>query len=86
MISRTVHGTYAPKLTESQVLDVVNLWNQNLGNARISMLTGIEFETIRNITRGKAWRSITGGRLSNGRREAAKWKHSSKTFWEVDDE
>jgi len=71
-------------LDESQVRDVVSLWNKNLGNKSISEMTGINFETVRNITRGKAWKNITGGRLANGVREAAKWRGGRKSFWEFE--
>ncbi len=67
-------------LTQEQVGEVVKLWHRGFGNRRIAKCTGLEFEAVRRIVRGRAYRKFTGGRLAMGVREHAKWRGGRTSF------
>ena len=52
------------RLTESEVRQVVALCRQGYGWRNVARRLGKPEETIRDIFRGRTWRSVTGGRLT----------------------
>jgi hypothetical protein len=70
-------------LANGEVEWIVELHHEFNGVRRIAKITGIELERVRSIIRGKTYRDITGGRLANGKRPEAMWRHSTKSFEEI---
>ncbi len=52
-----------------------------MGADRISVLTGITDDTIAKIIKGRTYKRWTGGKLLNGRRKEALWRHGSKSYY-----
>ena len=51
---------YKAKITKEQVLQVVDLINKGIQLKIISQQLGIGYYSVKDISRGKSWRSITG--------------------------
>ena len=60
--------------SEAEVREIGRLFHQGYGEERIAVLTGIPFNTVRNILRGESAyaRKLLGGRLLQGRRPQMK--------------
>ena len=77
--------------SEAEVREIGRLFHQGYGEERIAVLTGIPFNTVRNILRGESAyaRKLLGGRLLQGRRkqeELVPWKNQyAKAKKAVDD-
>ena len=56
-------------LSDSEVREVVSLYNSGLGCRNISKITSVSECVCRAILRGRNYRKITGGRLMNGKRK-----------------
>ena len=70
-------------LAENEVRWIVELYESPMGIYRIAKITGIGLWQIRGIVRNETYTDITGGKIARGLRSAAVWKHSTKSYEEV---
>jgi hypothetical protein len=65
-------GVCMMAMTKPEVLEIVDLYKQGWGYRNIARMTGKREKVVENVLIGKTFRSITGGRLCNGKRSKDK--------------
>lgn len=71
----------ARMLVKSQVDEIIRLCLlEDLGPKRISVLTGVPFDSVKKVIAGKAYTDWTGGRLVRGRRTEARWRGGTTSY------
>lgn len=71
-------------LADNEVREIVELYQQPMGIARIEKITGINIWLIRSVVSGQTYTDITGGiNLRRGLRKDAIWRHGAKSYDEV---
>jgi hypothetical protein len=65
-------GVCMMAMTKPEVLEIVKLYKEGWGYRNIARMTGKREKVVENVLIGKTFRSITGGRLCNGKRSKDK--------------
>ena len=62
-------------LTESQVLEIVQLFQSGMGCTKIAKRLDISVDVCRAVLRGRNYRKLTGGRVMHGKRDLSKFSN-----------
>lgn len=60
-------------LTESQVMEIVQLFQSGMGCNKIAKRLDISADVCRAVLRGRNYRKLTGGRLMHGKRDLSQF-------------